>query len=220
MGAPAIDAGRDFSAREEHGRLIFEDARGLLDLPLPRLPGRHQQQNAATAIAALRCVEPDLEPTGFRARPDAGRLAGAAAKSASRAVSATSRRRGAEIWLDGGHNEDGGRALAEAMADFEDKTRAPAGHHLRHADDEGHRRVSASLQGPRAGGRLPSRSRRSNITASRRGTSPPPPKPRGSRPPPAKAPKRRCASSPRANGGCRRASSSPAASTSPARCWR
>ena len=60
VGAPAIDAARDFSARAEHGRLIFEDARGLLDLPLPRLPGRHQHENAATAIAALRCVEPDL----------------------------------------------------------------------------------------------------------------------------------------------------------------
>ena len=28
---------------------------------------------------------------------------------------------GAEIWIDGGHNEDGGRVLAEAMAEFEEK---------------------------------------------------------------------------------------------------
>ena len=33
--------------------------------------------------------------------------------------------RGAEIWLDGGHNEAGGRVLAEAMADFEEKTPRP-----------------------------------------------------------------------------------------------
>ena len=32
---------------------------------------------------------------------------------------------GAEIWLDGGHNEDAGRALAQAMAEFEDKTQRP-----------------------------------------------------------------------------------------------
>ncbi len=48
VGAPRIVAGRDFFVRAEHGRLIFEDHDGLLDLPLPRLPGRHQHGNAAT----------------------------------------------------------------------------------------------------------------------------------------------------------------------------
>ena len=32
---------------------------------------------------------------------------------------------GAELWLDGGHNEDGGRALGQAMADLEDKASRP-----------------------------------------------------------------------------------------------
>ncbi len=63
-----IVAGEDFIAREEHGRLVFEDARGLLDLPLPRLAGRHQHQNAADAIAALRVVEPDLPASRVRGR--------------------------------------------------------------------------------------------------------------------------------------------------------
>ena len=49
--------------------------------------------------------------------------------------------KGAEIWLDGGHNEDGGRALAEAMADFADRTERPLIIYLRHADDQGHRRA-------------------------------------------------------------------------------
>jgi dihydrofolate synthase/folylpolyglutamate synthase len=31
----------------------------------------------------------------------------------------------ADIWLDGGHNEDGGRVLGQAMADFEDKVPRP-----------------------------------------------------------------------------------------------
>jgi dihydrofolate synthase/folylpolyglutamate synthase len=31
----------------------------------------------------------------------------------------------AEIWLDGGHNEAGGRVIAEAMADFEDQSSRP-----------------------------------------------------------------------------------------------
>ena len=59
-GAPLTLAGRDFTVREEHGRLLFEDEAGLLDLPLPRLAGRHQHQNAATAIATLRRIAPEI----------------------------------------------------------------------------------------------------------------------------------------------------------------
>ena len=65
MGAPVIAGGRDYNAWEENGRLVFEDARGLLDLPPPHLIGRHQHQNAATAIAALRAIEPHLAPSAF-----------------------------------------------------------------------------------------------------------------------------------------------------------
>jgi dihydrofolate synthase/folylpolyglutamate synthase len=32
---------------------------------------------------------------------------------------------GSEVWLDGGHNDDGGRVLAEAMAEFEEKNARP-----------------------------------------------------------------------------------------------
>jgi dihydrofolate synthase/folylpolyglutamate synthase len=31
---------------EERGRLVFQDETGLLDLPLPALPGAHQVENA------------------------------------------------------------------------------------------------------------------------------------------------------------------------------
>ena len=33
--------------------MVYEDETGLLDLPLPRLIGRHQMENAGVAIAAL-----------------------------------------------------------------------------------------------------------------------------------------------------------------------
>ncbi len=65
IGARVIAGGRDYNAWEENGRLVFEDARGLLDLPTPHLIGRHQHQNAATAIAALRAIEPHLAPSAF-----------------------------------------------------------------------------------------------------------------------------------------------------------
>ncbi|WP_026606708.1 bifunctional folylpolyglutamate synthase/dihydrofolate synthase [Methylocapsa acidiphila] len=123
-GAPLIAAGEDYALREEHGRLIFEDERGLLDLPLPRLLGRHQHQNAATALAAVRCVEPDLDPGAFE-RGVAQAEWPARLQNLARGHAAALAPEGAELWLDGGHNEDAGRALAQAMADFEDHLQKP-----------------------------------------------------------------------------------------------
>ena len=59
---------------------------------------------------------------------------------------------GAELWLDGGHNEDGGRALGQAMADLEDRIPRPLVVDLRHAGDQGHDRLPARLRRPGAGG--------------------------------------------------------------------
>ncbi|MBG0792785.1 bifunctional folylpolyglutamate synthase/dihydrofolate synthase [Methylocystis sp. H62] len=124
VGAPPIIAGRDFHISNENGRLVYEDERGLLDLPLPRLAGRHQHENAAGAIAALRAVAPEIPPAAIEAgltraewparlqRLIRGRIVDLAPP-------------GAEVWLDGGHNEDGGRVLAEAMAEFHDKAPRP-----------------------------------------------------------------------------------------------
>ncbi|MGJ0452756.1 MAG: bifunctional folylpolyglutamate synthase/dihydrofolate synthase [Methylocystis sp.] len=124
VGATPIVAGRDFHICNENGRLVYEDERGLLDLPLPRLAGRHQHENAAGAIAALRAVAPEIPPAAVEAgltraewparlqRLIRGRIVDLAPP-------------GAEVWLDGGHNEDGGRVLAEAMAEFHDKAPRP-----------------------------------------------------------------------------------------------
>ncbi len=124
VGVPLIAAGQDYVAREEHGRLIFEDARGLIDLPLPRLLGRHQHQNAATALAAVRCIEPDLAHEAFERGLTQAEWPARLQNLAKGRASALAPE-GAEIWLDGGHNEDAGRALAQTMADFEDRLQKP-----------------------------------------------------------------------------------------------
>ena len=123
-GAPLTLAGRDFNVREEHGRLLFEDEAGLLDLPLPRLAGRHQHQNAATAIATLRRIAPDIPLDAI----ERGLLTvdwPARLQRLSRGTLAAAAPAGAELWLDGGHNEDGGKALGQAMADLEEKAPRP-----------------------------------------------------------------------------------------------
>src|SRR5207237_4040711 len=49
-------AGENWIATEERGRLVYQDEAGLLDLPAPKLYGRHQFENAGAAIAALRAA--------------------------------------------------------------------------------------------------------------------------------------------------------------------
>ena len=124
VGAPLRVAGRDFFAREEHGRLIFEDERGLLDLPLPRLVGRHQHQNAAAAIATLRGLEPQLSAAAMEIGVATAEWPARLQRLRKGRVVALAPE-GAEIWLDGAHNEDGARVLAQAMADCEDKAPRP-----------------------------------------------------------------------------------------------
>ncbi len=124
LGAPALVGAQDFSAHEENGRLVYQDARGLLDLPLPRLAGRHQHGNAATAVAALRTAFPDLPTAAFEAglaRADwPARL-----QPLKRGELPPLLPAGAELWLDGGHNADGGRVLAGAMAEMEERHSRP-----------------------------------------------------------------------------------------------
>src|SRR5690606_26699184 len=52
--APLRIARPDWDSRREGDALISQDEHGLMDLPLPALPGQHQIVNAGTAIAALR----------------------------------------------------------------------------------------------------------------------------------------------------------------------
>ncbi|MFN3890992.1 MAG: bifunctional folylpolyglutamate synthase/dihydrofolate synthase [Beijerinckiaceae bacterium] len=124
VGAPLTVAGRDYHVSEEGGRLVYEDGRGLLDLPLPRLQGRHQHDNAAAAIAALRAAFPGLPSTaieaGLREAEWPARM-----QALTRGALVDLAPAGSELWLDGGHNPAGGVALAAAMAEFEARNPRP-----------------------------------------------------------------------------------------------
>jgi dihydrofolate synthase/folylpolyglutamate synthase len=124
LGAPILVGGQDYGVREEHGRLVYEDENGLLDLPLPKLLGRHQHANAGTAIATLRCLDPSLRVGCFeRGLLQADWPARLQRLARGRVIAMAPA--AAELWLDGGHNEEGGRVLAQSMADFEDKSPRP-----------------------------------------------------------------------------------------------
>jgi dihydrofolate synthase/folylpolyglutamate synthase len=125
LGVALHVAGRDFDMYEQQGRLVFQTEARLLDLPLPRLNGRHQIDNAGNAIAAASLVFGDKlkeESLAFGVTHAEwpARLERLVEGSLHAYVSD-----GTEIWLDGGHNEAGGRVLAQALAEFDERVPRP-----------------------------------------------------------------------------------------------
>jgi dihydrofolate synthase/folylpolyglutamate synthase len=122
--APIRIVGEDWTATEERGRLVYQDDAGLIDLPAPKLYGRHQFENAGVAIAALRATKLKLPPSAFEsgiAKADWP----ARMQRLSQGPLAALLPNGSELWLDGGHNADGGRAIANALADLEERVSRP-----------------------------------------------------------------------------------------------
>jgi dihydrofolate synthase/folylpolyglutamate synthase len=122
--APLAIAGENWTATEERGRLVYQDDDGLLDLPAPRLYGRHQFENAGTAIATLRVGGLKLPAAAF----ESGMLRvdwPARMQRLSQGLLAPLLPAESELWLDGGHNADGGRAIAAALADLEERVSRP-----------------------------------------------------------------------------------------------
>ena len=114
-----------FQAYEEEGRLIFQDEAGLLDLPLPRLPGKHQLLNAGTAIAALRAAGFSHLPMSAFEQGVANATWPARLQNLRQGALVDLIPDGAELWLDGGHNPDGGKVLAAAMQEFQRRQPRP-----------------------------------------------------------------------------------------------
>ncbi len=129
LSAPLSLHNQDWTAYEQHGRLVFQDDRGLLDLSLPRLHGRFQIDNAGIAIAAFRRLAPtsadDLAviETGLNTVQWPGRLQRLAQGPLLEQIEAPF-----ELWIDGGHNVHAAHALSQALADMDE--RAPLPTHL------------------------------------------------------------------------------------------
>jgi dihydrofolate synthase/folylpolyglutamate synthase len=126
LAAPLTVWGEDYEAFEQRGRLVFQSAERLLDLPPPALLGQHQIANAGTAVAAAlrlksslgltaQAIERGLVEVRWPARMqrlDNGAL--------SRLLAP-----GSELWLDGGHNAAGGAAIAQTLAELEERAPKP-----------------------------------------------------------------------------------------------
>ena len=125
LRAPLFAAGEGWHVNVECGRLVYQDERGLMDLAAPKLFGRHQFDNAGLAIATLRAIEsPKIPSAAF----ETGIVS---AEWPARMQRVSSGRLiewgppGSEIWLDGGHNAEGGRVVAAALGDLEERVSRP-----------------------------------------------------------------------------------------------
>ncbi|TAK46948.1 MAG: bifunctional folylpolyglutamate synthase/dihydrofolate synthase [Xanthobacteraceae bacterium] len=125
LRAPLTAAGQEWSVSAEGGRLVYQDEQGLLDLPAPRLFGRHQFDNAGLAIAALRAARRFDIPAAAFERGIAQAQWPARMQRLQPGPLAAAAPAGAELWLDGGHNVEGGRIVAAALADLEERVPRP-----------------------------------------------------------------------------------------------
>ncbi|UWS79837.1 bifunctional folylpolyglutamate synthase/dihydrofolate synthase [Phaeobacter sp. G2] len=112
LGAPLIASGQQWHVSQERDRLVFQDERGLLDLPMPALLGAHQVQNAGAALAALRHL--GAEEAACEAAMTQARWPARMQRLTSGPLVAAAGQ--AELWLDGGHNAAAGLALEQVLA--------------------------------------------------------------------------------------------------------
>ncbi len=115
-GAPVVARDRDWFAETADGALQYRDAACTLSLPLPMLPGAHQADNAALAVAMLRFqdrlpVSVDAMASGIKSARWPARLQRLGAGPLTAHMPAS------EVWLDGGHNPHAAREIRRFLED-------------------------------------------------------------------------------------------------------
>jgi dihydrofolate synthase/folylpolyglutamate synthase len=115
VGASLKVQGRDWRIESDgRGGLVFTGERETWKTPEPNLPGRHQHQNVGAALAALEqshfAIPAFALRSGVRAIDWPARAQRLTSGPLAEALSWA-----CELWLDGGHNEGGGRVLAQLI---------------------------------------------------------------------------------------------------------
>jgi dihydrofolate synthase/folylpolyglutamate synthase len=125
LRAPLHVLGQHWHVNVERGRLVYQDERGLMDLAAPKLFGRHQFYNAGLAIATLRAQDTfRIDAAAFEAGIVNAEWPARMQRLSSGALLEVAPQ-GSELWLDGGHNADGGRVIAAALGDLEERVSRP-----------------------------------------------------------------------------------------------
>ncbi|MES2443740.1 MAG: bifunctional folylpolyglutamate synthase/dihydrofolate synthase [Pseudomonadota bacterium] len=115
-GTRVIAAGDAWRFAVADGRLRYADASGTLEIATPVMPGAHQAENLALAIAMLR--HQDRLPVGEDAFAAAARTARWPARMQRLRPGPLTALlpAGSKVWLDGGHNPSAANVVRSTMA--------------------------------------------------------------------------------------------------------
>ncbi|MCW2412869.1 MULTISPECIES: bifunctional folylpolyglutamate synthase/dihydrofolate synthase [unclassified Sphingobium] len=115
-GAAHLPRGRSWDIAEYQGQLHYRDEAGRIELPMPRLHGAHQISNMGLAIAMLRHQQAvPLPEAALRAAPLWAHWPARMQRLEGGPLNAMLP--GRTLMLDGGHNPDAGKALADALTE-------------------------------------------------------------------------------------------------------
>lgn len=126
LDVPLLLMGRDIEAFEDQGRLRVQMPERLLDLPPPSLFGAHQFDNAGLAVAAiLQLNDPRIDEAALARGVASAIWPARFQRLTAGPLAAKAEARGADLWIDGGHNPHAGRALAQAVGRLATKDGRP-----------------------------------------------------------------------------------------------
>jgi dihydrofolate synthase / folylpolyglutamate synthase len=114
-GAELMARGEAWDAVIYEGRLHYRDEAGKLSLPLPRMTGAHQADNAALAVAMLRHQSGITVPEAALSAAMEWTRWPARMQLLAKGPLTDLLPEGSQVWLDGGHNPDGGAAITKTL---------------------------------------------------------------------------------------------------------
>lgn len=117
-GAPVFAEGAAWSYSVEGDHILYRDAQGTLEAPLPRLCGPHQPGNFSLAVAMLRHQRVFTLPDQALATAATAARWPARMQRLGRGPLTASLPAETDVWLDGGHNAAAGAAIAGTVAEI------------------------------------------------------------------------------------------------------
>ncbi len=115
-GAPVFAQGTAWDFETRGDRLVYRDARGEVETPLPAMAGPHQPANLSLAIAMLRHQQALAVPDTALAATATNTRWPARMQKLGDGPLLHLLPPGSELWLDGGHNEAAAAAVSATLA--------------------------------------------------------------------------------------------------------
>jgi dihydrofolate synthase/folylpolyglutamate synthase len=119
IGAPVVVQGRDWTVNASDGGLVFQAANMTRHLPRPALLGAHQIDNAGIVLAAVETLQAAFPvATASLANGLTNVRWPARLQKLTQGPMVEALPSNAQIWVDGGHNEDAARVIAATLRDW------------------------------------------------------------------------------------------------------